>query len=114
MENSIFDRLLKNAEKDHDFSLDTIGFNCEIGNYKINFYATAPFKQLFVQDFGYTHKGEWVQMKPTQFQMEKMFELIKLETFDYYDEIEKEMNPPKKQEYVDPYTDNGVDPRIFF
>ena len=112
MENSIFDRLLKNAEKDHDFSLDTIGFKCEIGNYKINFYATAPFKELFVQDFGYTHKGEWVQMKPTQFQMEKMFELIKLEEDDYYES--KEPKKTNSEEYVDPYTDHGVDPRIFF
>lgn len=84
MEDSVFNLVLSKAKEDYDFCSNLIGFNCELGSYGISFYSIEDFKEIKIEDFGYFHKGEWVQMKPTKMQILKMFELINLEKQSYY------------------------------
>src|SRR5690606_1511207 len=113
MEQSIFERLLASATSQSDYSEHEISFLGRIGEYGIHFYSKHPFNTLRTYEFGHIFKGEWIEDKPTPYQVEQMMQHIQLEVADYYKWQDRKKTDKENQNderpYICPYDDNGVD-----
>lgn len=117
MEQSIFESVLKACTSHSDYSENEISFRGKVGEYEIHFYSKEPFKVLRTHEFGYEFKGEWVEDKPTPYQVDQMMQLIQLEVGDYYkdkdDEQRDKDNHNDERPYICPYDDHGVSRKDF-
>src|SRR5690606_41321272 len=105
MEQSIFERLLASATSQSDYSEHEISFLGRIGEYGIHFYSVAPFKVLRTYEFGHAFKGEWIEDKPTPYQVEQMMQHIQLEVADYYKWQDRKKTEKENHNHERPYID---------
>lgn len=117
MEQSIFESVLKSCTAQSDYSENEISFMGSVGEYHIHFYSKEPFKVLRTHEFGYTFKGEWVEDKPTPYQVKQMMQLIQLEISDYEkykdDEQRENENHNDERPYIDFHDYFGVSRKDF-
>lgn len=117
MEQSIFESVLRACTSQSDYIEKEISFRGKVGEYEIHFYSKEPFNTLETHDFGYEFKGEWVEDKPTPYQVDQMMQHIKLEVSDYYkysDDIQRDKdNHNDERPYIDLYDMFGVSRKDF-
>lgn len=109
MSNTVFESLMDKVVFDYGNGINNFGFHAKFQNYEVTFFV-CDSQNVSVEDFGVMKSGAWIQMYPTEKQIQKMQSIIdnKIENFpNYFDSCESE-------ESVDLYDLYGVSREMFY
>lgn len=87
----IFEKIISKIKRNTGMDLEQIGFDCKYNNYRTNFYGNLEEDyQLRVEDFGLMKESKWIQLEPTEIQLNIMQNIINDEIEQVEEEIKRE------------------------